>query len=107
MCTVASPYLHPAQIPLRFSPTQRRFAVGRPTSAAGPAPENSNVMSGGTLKPASLCSQVPKHVQTHNPTAAHTGTRTHAQKHLQQSQKQISSYTPGHMLLNFLTALLT
>lgn len=53
----ASPYLHPTQISPWFSPTHRRSAVGRPTSGAGFAPKESNVMSGGTLSPATLCSQ--------------------------------------------------
>lgn len=76
VCMAASIYLHPALLLLWISPTQRRGAAGRPTSAAGPAPENSNVTSGGTLNPAVLCSQDLKHVQTDSPTAVHIVTGT-------------------------------
>lgn len=68
---------------LRFSPTQRRGDVGRPTSAAGPAPEESNVTSGGTLSPAVLCSQ-DLNMHKHTPlTAVHILAGTQMGMHAQ------------------------
>ncbi len=101
----ASPHLHPVQIFLRFSPTHRRGAVGRPTSAAGSAPEESNVTSGGTRSPVVLCSQdLNTHIHTHRVKIIWTQmyvAQIHQDKHLSKAQTDAQIYIE-HMCMNSL-----